>query len=465
MRLASPLAATLAILLVPLLPAAVAHGAGDDHAVLADPAAELDLFPTASEVQDAIAATAGDPWFTVHTVGASADGRPIQVVEVTDPDPAAAVPRDQRVVTLLETQQHGNEPAGTGAAVPLLRDLVAGEGRDHLRNQILLLLPMSNPDGATAATRENRDGIDINRDHVGLVSPEAQAMHAILRRWDVHVAIDHHEYGGTGLGNPVPVRVYDFDLTLMYPNHGNVRRPTFDLAQELDYDVLWPAAQAAGYSVGDYGITTVNGIPVQQTAGGPDPGILRNSFGLNNVAGLLAETFVTPTPDNPFQNAERRIAIHRLVMDTTLEWASQNADRLIAAKRESERLNVGEPATHYDERSGEAGATAGLGEMAPAYRTAADLSALFGLHGLSPGTASADGGFVHAVHGEERGGLVAAMLHPASSRRVVTDAAPAALPAADLEAGSGASRDAAGLGPCLALAALAAAFAARRRLT
>ena len=451
MRLAWPLLAAAL-----LLPVASAHGAGDDHEVLADPAADLALFPTADDVQSAIAAAKGHPWVKVHSLGTSVSGRAITLLEITDPD--SPVPMDERVVTLLETQQHGNEPAGTGAAVPLLDDLLAGKGPAALlRNQVLLLLPMTNPDGATANQRENSDGVDINRDHVALETPEGRTLHQVLDQWDVHVAVDHHEYGGTpatGLGNPVPVRIYDFDLTLMHPNHGNVRQPTRELAEELEYDTLWPAAESSGYSVGDYGWTTVNGIKVQQTAGGPDPGILRNSFGLNNVAGLLAESFVSGTPDNPFQSAERRIAIHRLVMDTTLQWASDNAERIIAAKRESERLNLEQPMTEYVEDPAR-------GPLAPAYKTTDDLSGLFALHGLPAGTA-VDGGFVHNVVGEERAGLVAAILHPQSTRRVAeaTAAEPVAVQSAE---GAADARESAGLGPCLALAALAMAFLLRRR--
>lgn len=436
----------------------------DDHEVFADPAADLGLFPTADEVQAAVKAAAGNPWVKVHDLGASEDGRPITVLEITDP--ASQVPRAERVVTLLETQQHGNEPAGTGAAIPLLSDLLAGRHpADLLDNQVLLLLPMTNPDGATANQRANSKGVDINRDHVGLETSEARALHEILKRWDVHVAIDHHEYSGTGLGNPVPLRTYDFDLTLMFPNHGNVRDPTSKASKELDYDVLWPAAQAAGYTVGDYGVTTVAGVPVPEVdgvdatarVGGPDPGILRNSFGLNNVAGLLAETFVSPEPDNPFQSAERRIAIHRLVMDETLQWAHDNAARLIAAKRGSERLNVEQPMADYLEGKL-------TGPLAPAYKAvdSADLAAVFAGHGLSAGVPT-DGGVVHSVAGEPRAGLVAAILHPQSSRHVA-DATPADLPAASPRDASASVKESPAVAPLLLLAALAfAAVVLRRR--
>jgi hypothetical protein len=460
------LPATALLALLVLAPLAQAHGAGDDHAVLVDPAAAF--FPTADDVKSAIASVSSNPWFTAHVIGQSKEGRPLTVLEVTDP--ASTVPRDQRVITLIETQQHGNEPAGTGAAVPLIQTLANGNAyRDLLDNQILLLLPMSNPDGATLDTRGNVDGADINRDHIGLETPEAQAIAAILNKWDVHVAVDHHEYSGTGVGNPVPLRVYDWDLTTMTPNHGNVREPTLAAANGLN-DAIWAAAQAQGYSVGDYGWTTINGVKTEQTAGGPDPGILRNAFGLNNVAGLLGETFISPEPDNPFQSAERRIAIHRTVMETTLQYAHDNAASLIAAKRDSERLNLEEPLADYWEPAlgvevDDPTTTTPPDEirvpLAPAYRTVENRSALFVLHGLPEGLQVADG-WVHNVHDEARAGLVAAMVHPDSSRGVA-EGVPTEAYVVPADDGDGGATQDAPVPLIVVLAALALALAAKRR--
>lgn len=439
-----------------LVPATQAHGAGDDHEVTYDPAAAL--FPTADEVQAAIAAVRGNPWVTVHEVGTSLQGRPLVILEITDP--ASTVPRDQRVVTLIETQQHGNEPAGTGAAVPLLSDLAGGSNlRALLGNQILLLLPMSNPDGATANTRGNGDGADVNRDHIGLTTPEAQAIRQALSRWDVHVAVDHHEYSGTGVGSPVPVRVYDWDLTTMTANHGNVRAPVAQSAADLNA-AIWAAAEDAGYSAGDYGWTTVAGTKIEQIAGGPDPGILRNAFGLNNVAGLLGETFISPQPENPFQSADRRIAIHRTVMEATLQFAHDNAGRLIAAKREAERLNLEDPLADYWEPAAGTATPEVRAPLAAAYAVQDDLSMLFTMHGLPTGVPVGDG-FVHNVHGESRAGLLAALVHPASSRGVTDGQATQAVPVVVPE---GVGSESAPLGPVLVVALALALLSARRRL-
>lgn len=386
------------------------------------------VWPQHDDVQAALDAAAQTDWVTLHTVGTSEDGKPLVVAEITDPN--SDVPMTDRVVTLITTQQHGNEPAGTPAAIQLLADIQAGGPiTQTLANQVLLLWPQANPDGALANTRGNAGGTDLNRDHVHVNEPEAQALHeVILQRWDVHMGMDHHEYSGTGLGYPVPVRTYDWDATILYPRHGNVREPTQDQAEAI-YDALVDGLAGEGYNAGEYGVQTVAGVPVSHVAGGPDPGILRNNFGLNNVAGLLVETFVNPA--NPLVTPERRIDIHYHVMQDTLAYGSANAEALIEAKRNSERLNLEQPLSEYleiwpaDPLTGEPNAGDIRAPLAEAYRAPGPLSQIMQRHGLPDGFNGTDGWTYNVVH--ERQGLLAAILHPESSRAVAPTVATEAI--------------------------------------
>ncbi len=402
-------------------------GHGDDQheaqdlALAASPS--LALFPDHQEVVDRIIAAEQHPWIKVYIAGISHGGRPIYVVEATDRD--SPVPFEDRVVTLLSTQQHGNEPAGTPAALDLLESIVAEEP-DTLAQQVLLVMPMVNPDGAGTAQRANQDNVDLNRDHVHLTQPESHGLHWVLNEWNVHVAVDHHEYSGVGAGDPVPVRAYDYDLTTLFPRHGNVRQPTLDAAMDLMYQGMWPSAEAAGFTVNEYGEYTVAGTPIAHNAGGPDPGILRNALGLDNVAGILVETRVDAHP-NPFQDAERRADIHRTVMEATIEYVAANAQRFKDAKMESERLNVEEPLTEYVEAWPDDPATGSPGEarrgpLAIGYRTNDDLSPLMKRHSLAPGFAH-EGSWVYDM-ATPRAGMLAAILHPDSSRQVTPDVTP-----------------------------------------
>lgn len=456
--------AIVALLTVPLV---AADHTGD---IAFDPAFSLGLVPDQAEIQAIIDSLDGNPWATVVQVGASADGRPLYAAAFTDPD--STVPMAQRVVVFIMTQQHGNEPAGTPAAMRLMEQLRdGGPARQYLDNQLLIILAQSNPDGAMANQRAGSHGEDINRDHVDVGTPEAKAIHEVLKRWDVHMAFDHHEYGGSptgGIGYPFPRQSYDYDITTMYPNHGNVRAPTADLSTTFNYEHLKPRLEAEGYTHGDYGVTSVMGLNPSRAAGGPDPGILRNSYGLNNVAGLLIESFIPPASDaNPFQTFERRVSSHSVVMDEVMKFAHDHAADIIAAKRESERLNLEQPLVGYDEDGSK-------GRIAPFYSHAQGFEESFAAHGLP--MPIHDGERYVSVMTAHRGGLLAAMLHPGSSRALGATESIYAFDVpvgymehtefgyvAPVTAGPAADQQSPGLAVVLLLGALAAIAMLRRR--
>jgi hypothetical protein len=332
---------------------------------------------------------------------------------------------------------------------------------EQLDDQILLVMPMVNPDGAEAFTRGNANGTDVNRDHISLDTPEAKAVHRVIDQWDVDVALDHHEYGGIGPGNPVPARTYDYDLLTLFPIHGNVRQPTLSAATSLMYEGIWPEVREDGYSVNEYGEVTAAGQPVDKIAGGPDPGILRNHYGLHNVAGLLVETRVDAHP-NEFHTPERRIQIQRTVMDAAIDYVDEHAERFADAKDLSEQLAVELPADEYKE-----GNT--TGELAHAYELPKpdEMSEAMDRHGIEPGTVTEEGLVHDAVHPLR--GHAAAMFHPDSSRAIVEGTAtelPENASEADLEEAStdeGPSAIPVGLGATLAALVAAVGLAAARR--
>lgn len=101
---------------------------------------------------------------SLYDIGrASSGSRSLWLVKVADPrvDPRATV----RILILC--RQHGDEPAGTEAALGLLERIAAGTAPgagDALKHATLFLIPEVNPDGADALTRLNGRGQDLNRD-------------------------------------------------------------------------------------------------------------------------------------------------------------------------------------------------------------------------------------------------------------------------------------------------------------
>jgi predicted deacylase len=82
---------------------------------------------------------------------------------------------------------HGDEPTATLAFLDILGILTGPGSRERWAKELLArttvhAIPMLNPDGAERARRVNAAGIDINRDALALVSPEARILREAQRQ-------------------------------------------------------------------------------------------------------------------------------------------------------------------------------------------------------------------------------------------------------------------------------------------
>ncbi len=123
-----------------------------------------------------------------YRIGRSVEHRPIDAV-VVDSSPDAAL----RLFVL--GGQHGDEPWGREAVARWI---------DHARRAIgdgtasravgLAAIVDTNPDGSFHGTRKNAGGVDLNRDHRALSTPETVAIHRFVRRYQPHLVVDVHNY-------------------------------------------------------------------------------------------------------------------------------------------------------------------------------------------------------------------------------------------------------------------------------
>ncbi|MES2410269.1 MAG: M14 metallopeptidase family protein [Bacteroidota bacterium] len=96
---------------------------------------------------------------------------------------------------LIWSQMHGNESTTTKALFDLINFLHsnANEASSILGNFTFCMLPMLNPDGSELYTRENANGIDLNRDAQNISQPESVALREAFETFQPDYCYNLHD--------------------------------------------------------------------------------------------------------------------------------------------------------------------------------------------------------------------------------------------------------------------------------
>lgn len=264
----------------------------------------------------------------LSVIGLSVEGRPLRAIHVGSSSRNATV-------VLFTCTQHGDEPAPREACLQAARDLALGttardmEVRDELS---VFVVPTVNPDGVAATERLSAAGIDINRDHIQLQTPEAYAIQRLVNTISPNVIVDLHEFygpnpeGSEPFGGAAPV-VYDDDSLILWPRNLNVDPQIYRQSRDLVAHVASGIIEG-GYTVDEYGQYSVDEHDVVQIAGDGDEGILRNAGALRHAAAVLMESNQEPNLGRDVQEGVsverlrlRRVRSHRLAITAALDFA------------------------------------------------------------------------------------------------------------------------------------------------
>ncbi len=266
-------------------------------------------------------------------LGSSQAGEPIEALVFTRaPDASAAALRaGTRPTVLLIGQQHGDEPAGSEALLGIAQELAQGGRLAAVLDRInVVVLPRANPDGALQGQRVSASGIDINRDHLLLKTPEAQAQAQLVREYRPAVVIDAHEYTVVGRYLQKFGTVQRFDALVQYATTANVPEFVTRAAEEWFRRPMLAALKAQGLAAEWYYTTSTDLADKKVSMGGTQPDTGRNVNGLTNAVSILIETRGVGIGRLHFK---RRVQTHWVAIGSVLTSAAERSADLLKLRQ------------------------------------------------------------------------------------------------------------------------------------
>jgi hypothetical protein len=302
------------------------------------------------------------------TYGMTSEGRamPLAVVGTGLKDASPSSVRATRKLRVhIQGNIHAGEVEGKESAQILLREFALGMHADWLQSSVFLITPIFNADGNEKfaltnrqrqngpingmGTRQNAQGLNINRDFMKLDTPEGRAFAKLWVDYDPQIGIDLHTSNGSNHG---------YFLTYSPPLNPN----TSDLIMKIQKDEWFPfitknikakhgwdtfyygnAGNPAGRGGRGRGVATGAAAepPAQPQPPSPRawqtfehvPRFHNNYVGLRNRFALLSEAY-------SYATFEDRIKVTNYFLEEALTFAHQNAARLAAAVAAADKETI-----------------------------------------------------------------------------------------------------------------------------
>ena len=244
------------------------------------------------------------PYISLHSIGKSTQGMDIPMAVLANPmiSNADQAKASGKPVVYIQANIHAGEVEGKEVAMMLMRDILLGDKMDLLNNQIIIFVPIYNVDGndkmekglrasqenspLETGTRENGQGLDLNRDGVKMEAPETKGMITnVLNLWDPQLTVDLHTTNGTWHG-------YSLTWAPGYLSSGE--------SGPYNYlnDVMLPlitknAKEKYDLNLGPFGdFSTREGWPLKKFyTYNHHPRYIINQIGLRNRMSILSESF------------------------------------------------------------------------------------------------------------------------------------------------------------------------------
>lgn len=237
------------------------------------------------------------------SMGKSLEGKEIPVAVLSSPTVTTAeeAKASGKIVVYVQGNIHGGEVEGKEAIMMLMREILLGDKRNLLENQIILFAPIYNTDGndklakgtrpsqegspLEAGIRQNSLGLDLNRDGIKMEAAETQGLFSnIITKWDPQLFVDLHTTNGTW---------HACSLTWAPSYHTAGETAPYDYTARMLKGITKIVQDKYGLALGPYGEYHLEeGWPLKNFyTYNHHPRYLVNQFGLRNRMAILSEAF------------------------------------------------------------------------------------------------------------------------------------------------------------------------------
>jgi hypothetical protein len=267
-------------------------------------------------------------------MGKSLEGKDIPVVVMADPKVSSPEEAEQsgKPVMYIQGNIHSGEVEGKEILQILMREILLGDKKYLLENQIIVFAPIYNTDsndkmnvqvrrsqeGSPQKTgiRANSQGWDLNRDGMKMEALETNAMiQNVIVKWDPEIFVDLHTTNGTWHG---------YSLTWAPSYHSAGEKAPYDLTwNELLPEVTQKVKEEYDIYLGPYGGYSLRqGWPPKALyTYNHHPRYLVNQMGLRNKMGILSEAFA-------HERLYQRMNSTKAFVTEILEYTNKNGKQI-----------------------------------------------------------------------------------------------------------------------------------------
>ena len=303
--------------------------------------------PSYEETLDFIRRLAEEsPYIHLTSYGVSPQGRGMPLVVVSEDgafEPRLArwvTARKGKPVVLIQNGIHSGEIDGKDASLMILRDVALGRLPEVLDAATLLIVPIYNVDGherVSPYNRANQDGpvegmgfrtsaagLDLNRDHLKAVSPEARAVLDLFNRWRPHLHVDDHVTNGSD---------HDWVLTWSWAEAPKLH-PAVDGWMDRNLPPVLDRLRAAGHPAGPYISLLDNDDPAKGFSSEVgEPRYATGYYPLRHRPSILVEM-------HAYKPYEDRVRANRRFLVELLREVGRSGEALVEAVAAAEAATV-----------------------------------------------------------------------------------------------------------------------------